>query len=148
MASTGQLPGTGGGLKVLETTYLPSPNGKGRAAIHLVETLEGRQLLIGATDSQLSLLSESEDHSGRLRLRVSEALEQVETPFERILEAAAEKAPPAAPQGHSPGIPSAARDQDRHQQTDPQLTDALHRLRAARLRLETGRVAGAAEATT
>ena len=121
MASSGQLPGSTGTLKVVETTYLPSPSGKGRAAIHLLETADGRQLLIGATEQQLTLLSESEDHSGRIRLRVSEALQQTEhaaqtepATFERLLDAAVEKTPPI----------------------EPQLSDALHRLRAARQRLE------------
>ena len=121
MASAGKLPGNTGTLKVLETTYLPSPSGKGRAAIHLLETADGRQFLIGATEQQLTLLSESEEHPGRIRLRVSEALEQTEraepigtVSFERLLDAAVEKAPTV----------------------EPQLSDALHRLRSARQRLE------------
>lgn len=44
-------------LRVLETTYLPSPSGRGRSAISLVEFGE-RLLLIGATDAQLTLLAE------------------------------------------------------------------------------------------
>ena len=61
MATSGQLPGASTSLKVIDTTYLPSPNGRGRAAIHLIETVDGRQLLVGATDTQLSLLTEFEE---------------------------------------------------------------------------------------
>ena len=74
MARSGQLPGAGGALKVLDTTYLPSPNGRGRAAIHLLETTDGRHLLVGATDTQLSLLGEYED-GARLKLPDAESVE-------------------------------------------------------------------------
>jgi flagellar biogenesis protein FliO len=61
LSNAGQLPGASGNLKVLDTTYLPSPNGRGRAAIHLVETTDGRHLLVGATDTQLTLLAELDE---------------------------------------------------------------------------------------
>ena len=70
MARAGQLPGASGALKVLDTTYLPSPNGRGRAAIHLLETTDGRHLLVGATDTTMTLLAEYEDRTPR----ASEAL--------------------------------------------------------------------------
>ena len=79
MARSGQLPGAGGALKVLDTTYLPSPNGRGRAAIHLLETTDGRHLLVGATDTQLSLLAEYED-GARLKLPHTESIELASEP--------------------------------------------------------------------
>ena len=69
LANSGQLPGASTSLRVVDTTYLPSPNGRGRAAIHLLETTDGRQLLVGATDTQLSLLAEFEDAA---RIKLSE----------------------------------------------------------------------------
>lgn len=114
IANAGQLPGAAGALKVLATSYLPSPNGKGRSAIHLVETSDGRQLLIGATDTSLSLLAEFDD-AQRLKLPASQP---AAAPFTDLLAAASEKAP-------EPIQPS---------QDD--LAQRLHRLRQSKLRLE------------
>jgi flagellar biogenesis protein FliO len=47
----------GSSLRVVETTYLPAPSGRGRAAIHLME-MGDRLLLVGATDAHLTLLTE------------------------------------------------------------------------------------------
>jgi hypothetical protein len=56
----------GGTIRVVETAYLPAPNGRGRAAVHLME-IGGQRLLVGATDAQLSFLGEVEDPADALR---------------------------------------------------------------------------------
>jgi flagellar biogenesis protein FliO len=128
MANAGQLPGEGAGLKVLETTYLPSPNGRGRAAIHLVETADGKQMLVGATDTTLSLLAELEDSRPRFPIRVGDIVEAepatpiaVEEPaqsaFAELLAAASEKSP-------------------RGGTADSELSQRLKRLRESTHRLE------------
>ncbi len=48
---------SGAAIRVQETVYLPAPSGRGRSALHLVEVGE-HSLLVGATDTQLSLLAE------------------------------------------------------------------------------------------
>ena len=58
-------------IRVVETMHLPSPSGRGRAAVHLVEVGE-QLLLLGATDTQLTLLTELPDEdAARLRRRSS-----------------------------------------------------------------------------
>jgi flagellar biogenesis protein FliO len=117
MANAGQLPGGATSLRVIETTFLPSPNGRGRAAIHLVEMADGRQLLVGATDTNLSLLAELEDGRVRTAVRVGDALQAEPAPFADVLSAATEKA--AAP-AH----------------LESELSDRLRRLRESAHRLE------------
>lgn len=65
--ATGSVP-SGKGIRLLETVHVPAPNGRGRAALHLVEVGE-RLLIVGATDTQLTLLSEFEDEALAALLR-------------------------------------------------------------------------------
>jgi|GEM_PF-4556387 len=84
-------------LRVLETTYLPAPSGRGRSAVSLVEFGE-RLLLIGATDAQLTLLAEIDP-------------DELPDPYRRQLHRAEgddQEAMPAGPATHDLGPEAAA----------------------------------------
>ncbi|MGH9152145.1 MAG: flagellar biosynthetic protein FliO, partial [Acidimicrobiales bacterium] len=68
MATAGQPGPSGAAVRVLETVHVPAPSGRGRSAIHLMEVGD-RLLLIGATDSQLTVLSEFDAVDGPPALR-------------------------------------------------------------------------------
>lgn len=57
---------SGPGIRVLETTHIVAPSGRGRLAMHLVE-VSGRVLLVGASDTQLTLLAELDDGTETVR---------------------------------------------------------------------------------
>lgn len=59
VANTTQVTGSESSIKVMETTFVPAPSGRGRSAMHLVQVGD-RLLLVGATDANLSLLAEFE----------------------------------------------------------------------------------------
>lgn len=118
VSTTTQAPGSSTSVRVLETTFVPAPSGRGRSALHLIEVGE-RLLLVGATDQQLSLLAEFEDDaSHKLRLKPQRpGVQPADGAFEEVLAAAAEKAPPVrAPQ-------------------DGELSEMLRRLRESTRRL-------------
>jgi flagellar biogenesis protein FliO len=127
MAATGQLPGGSAHLKVLETTHIPAPSGRGRAALHLIEA-GNRLLLVGATDTQLTLLAEFDGDEER-------ALRAERQTFDDVLAVAATPVTPHAPvttAAESAAAPATARPM----RADSDLAAMLRRLRESAQRLE------------
>jgi flagellar biogenesis protein FliO len=165
MATQGHTPGIGANVRVVETTYVPAPSGRGRSALHLIEVGD-RLLLVGATDSNLSLLAEFEEGlGGRIRLAPREAavpgvpgtpagaagVTSVPTApavaassaaaglsFGELLAAASDKAPDlSAPSVPStPGATPGAPSAEPASARDADLAHMLERLRASKQRLE------------
>lgn len=141
--TTGQTAGVGGTVRVVETTYVPAPNGRGRSALHLIEAGE-RLLLVGATEQQMSLLAEFEDDGGRqLRLKPSRPVqsgsERSAGTFEDMLAAAAEKGPRAQEVRESRearDVPETRETRETGGSRTGEFNDMLRRLRASAQRLE------------
>ena len=130
-------------LRVVETLHLPSPSGRGRSAIHLI-AVGDQHLLVGATDAQLSLLTELPDDDAS-RLRRASAGQAVTPPgtsgtFAETLAAADG---PARTTAATNGAPNGAHRNGNHQNGAPKVTEAdlaqlLLRLRESKQRLEAG----------
>jgi flagellar biogenesis protein FliO len=124
VARAGLPAATGTQIKVVETMFLPSPSGRGRAAMHLIE-IGDRLLLVGATDASLTLLTE---------LDRDEPLEAPSMPVAGVPSSNGN-----ASFTHALELADQAAHHQNHTSTfhvDPEIEEVLRRLRDTRRRLE------------